>query len=437
VDLKGNKLPTITYTDVTNFWDKVFIREIPKYTDARGELIETFRIDDPVSSHTEMGYYSVTHPFVKRGSHRHLAQKDNFIVVGSNNNRMLYEFMNLDTKETKYFITEPYKSYSIVVEHGILHAYRNISYKTDSITLNYPDKLYKGFDKLEAIDEVRFEEIHKPKNIIVILGANGKLGKALTRTFIENKTLDNYEVLPIIEKIEGSEDYDELIRKLDINFKDLKVTIFNCAAKTNTSIRSTTDNIKSGDTLDKYMWANSTLPYLLGRSCFVRNWDLVQISTNFVYHENKTKDFSFYTFSKKQMEDNFKINKKLLKATIVRVSNLFSNDKDDKNIFTRFKEIIETKGTIEVDPELTINPINVEELSEIFYHYYCRGIFTVTSTDFVNVISDYSKIDEFVRSNFKVEPKIKEGTIKDNFEKFLKDPDSIIIYLKGIKNAFR
>ena len=151
-------MPTITYTEVTSFWDKVFIREIPKYTDNRGELIETFRVDDPVSRKTEMGYYSVTKPFIKRGFHRHSSQSDNFIVVGSNNNRMLYEFMNLDTKETKYFITEPCKSYSIVVEPGILHAYRNISYKTDSITLNYPDKLYKGFDKLEAIDETRYEE---------------------------------------------------------------------------------------------------------------------------------------------------------------------------------------------------------------------------------------------------------------------------------------
>ena len=28
MDLKGNTLPTITYTEVTKFWDKVFIREI-------------------------------------------------------------------------------------------------------------------------------------------------------------------------------------------------------------------------------------------------------------------------------------------------------------------------------------------------------------------------------------------------------------------------
>jgi dTDP-4-dehydrorhamnose reductase/dTDP-4-dehydrorhamnose 3,5-epimerase-like enzyme len=422
-------MPTITYTEVTKFWDKVFIREIPKYTDARGELIETFRIDDPVSSHTEMGYYSVTKPFIKRGFHCHSSQADNFIVVGSNNNRMLYEFMNLDTKETKYFITEPYKSYSIVVEPGILHAYRNISYKTDSITLNYPDKLYKGVDKLEPIDEVRYEEKYKPQNIIVILGANGKLGKSLTKTFMNNKTLENYEVVPLLEKIESSDDYDDLIRKLDNNFKDLKVTIFNCAAKTNTSIGTTTENVKNGDTIDKFIWTNSTLPYLLGRSCFVRNWDLIQISTNFIYHENKTKDFSFYTFSKKQMEDNFKINKKLLKATIVRVSNLFSNDKDDKNIFTRFKEIIGTKGTIEVDPELTINPINVEELSYTLYKRYISGFYSVDTTKFINVISEYSKIDEFVRSNFKVEPNIKSGNIKDNFEKFLKDHEATKLYI--------
>ncbi len=41
---------------------------------------------------------------------------------------------------------------------GVVHAYRNDSETESGMVLNFPDQLYAGWGKREAVDEIRHEE---------------------------------------------------------------------------------------------------------------------------------------------------------------------------------------------------------------------------------------------------------------------------------------
>jgi dTDP-4-dehydrorhamnose 3,5-epimerase len=47
---------------------------------------------------------------------------------------------------------------SLIVPPGVVHGYKNISQEVDSMVINYPDKLYRGRDKKEEVDEIRHED---------------------------------------------------------------------------------------------------------------------------------------------------------------------------------------------------------------------------------------------------------------------------------------
>jgi dTDP-4-dehydrorhamnose 3,5-epimerase len=46
---------------------------------------------------------------------------------------------------------------TVIVPPGVVHGYKNIS-KDYGMVLNFPDKLYKGWDKKEEVDEIRHED---------------------------------------------------------------------------------------------------------------------------------------------------------------------------------------------------------------------------------------------------------------------------------------
>jgi dTDP-4-dehydrorhamnose 3,5-epimerase len=46
---------------------------------------------------------------------------------------------------------------SIIVPPGVVHAYLNMSQTEIGMNLNYPDALYAGWGKAEAVDEIRHE----------------------------------------------------------------------------------------------------------------------------------------------------------------------------------------------------------------------------------------------------------------------------------------
>jgi len=140
----------------------VIIKKLEKFSDDRGYLVETFRIDNlPSKFRPVMSYVSYTKPGVTRGPHEHREQTDIFCFMGPGNFKIrLWDnrkgcgsygnFMELVGGKDNPII--------LIVPSGIVHGYKNISKEVSGMVLNYPDKLYGGLDKKEKIDEIRHED---------------------------------------------------------------------------------------------------------------------------------------------------------------------------------------------------------------------------------------------------------------------------------------
>lgn len=136
----------------------VIITELKKYNDERGWLSEIFRRDE-TSLKPEMGYVSVTKSGVARGPHEHKDQSDFFIFLGPGKFR-LYLWENRSGNEN-YRQMETYEvgdgnPVSVIVPLGVVHGYKCIS-DVSGMVINLPDKLYKGEEKKEEVDEIRWE----------------------------------------------------------------------------------------------------------------------------------------------------------------------------------------------------------------------------------------------------------------------------------------
>lgn len=140
----------------------VIIEKLNKFYDERGFLTETFRIDNlPKKIRPMMSYISYTKPGVARGPHEHKEQTDIFCFMGSGNFRVkLWD----NRKESKTFgycmdiVGGEDNPIRVIVPPGVVHGYKNISKEVDGIVLNYPDKLYRSWDKKEEVDEIRHED---------------------------------------------------------------------------------------------------------------------------------------------------------------------------------------------------------------------------------------------------------------------------------------
>lgn len=137
----------------------VIIKKLEKFTDDRGWLTEIFR-NDELSFHPVMAYVSATQPGVARGPHEHRAQSDFFVFVGPGNFQ-LYLWDNRKDSETyrKMEVLEVGENtpMAILVPPGIVHGYKCVS-EIPAYSINLPDKLYKGKDKSEEVDEIRWEK---------------------------------------------------------------------------------------------------------------------------------------------------------------------------------------------------------------------------------------------------------------------------------------
>ena len=142
--------------------DGVVVRDLRKFVDDRGYLVETFRIDElPRGLRPEMSYVSSTEPGVARGPHEHATQTDVFAFIGPGNFRVVLwdnrqggptfgHRMILHCGEDRPAV--------VIVPPGVVHAYENVSRTQRGWVLNFPDKLYKGHGKNEPVDEVRHED---------------------------------------------------------------------------------------------------------------------------------------------------------------------------------------------------------------------------------------------------------------------------------------
>ena len=140
----------------------VIIEKLIKFSDERGFLIETFRIDNlPKEIRPMMSYISYTKPGITRGPHEHEEQTDIFCFMGPGNFKVkLWD----NRKESDNYgnclevIGGKDNPIRVVVPPGVVHGYKNISKEEDGMVLNYPDKLYRGWGKKEEVDEIRHED---------------------------------------------------------------------------------------------------------------------------------------------------------------------------------------------------------------------------------------------------------------------------------------
>ncbi len=152
----------------------VVIKELKKYEDERGWLCEIFR-EDAVSTEAlndngerrreidykvPMSYISETKPGVIRGPHEHQEQSDLFVFIGPGKFK-LYLWDNRKDSETYQEKMEleggEDNLISVIVPPGVVHGYKCIS-DQPAWCINLPNKLYKGENKKEEIDEIRWEE---------------------------------------------------------------------------------------------------------------------------------------------------------------------------------------------------------------------------------------------------------------------------------------
>ena len=140
----------------------VVIEKLIKFSDERGFLVESFRIDNlPDSLQPVMSYVSYTRPGIARGPHEHKGQTDIFCFMGPGNFRVkLWD----NRKESMTFgccwevVGGEDNPIRVIVPPGVVHGYKNISKEVDGMVMNYPDKLYQGWGKKEEVDEIRHED---------------------------------------------------------------------------------------------------------------------------------------------------------------------------------------------------------------------------------------------------------------------------------------
>ena len=142
--------------------DGVVIKKLVKHVDNRGFLTETFRLDEmPEGLNPVMSYISYTEPGVSRGPHEHIEQTDIFAFVGPGN--FLLRLWDRREGSSTYgcymeFYAGQDNPLSVIIPPGVVHGYKNVSRLERGMVLNYPDRLFMGWGKKEAVDEIRYED---------------------------------------------------------------------------------------------------------------------------------------------------------------------------------------------------------------------------------------------------------------------------------------
>lgn len=137
----------------------VVIKEIGKYNDERGWLAEIFRRDE-FNFDPAMAYVSLTNPGIIRGPHEHVAQSDCFVFLGPGTFRLFLWDRRETSKTNKESLEIEVGAENptmVIVPPGVVHGYKCIS-DIPALSINMPDKLYKGEGKKEEIDEIRWEK---------------------------------------------------------------------------------------------------------------------------------------------------------------------------------------------------------------------------------------------------------------------------------------
>lgn len=132
------------------FHSKITIKKLDRFSDYRGWLTEIFRKDiDKI--YPVMAYISYTKRGAVRGPHEHKKQTDNFIFAGPGN----VELYVWESWQHAKIIVGEKNPVMVTIPPGVVHGYKALS---NAIIINLPDTLYKGVNKQEEIDEIRWED---------------------------------------------------------------------------------------------------------------------------------------------------------------------------------------------------------------------------------------------------------------------------------------
>ena len=136
----------------------VIIKKLEKFNDERGWLFEIYRNDDG-DFKPAMSYVSLTNPGQTRGPHEHVNQSDYFVFLGPGSFELhLWDKRQNSPTKDKHIKIEAGEDepMSVVVPPGVVHGYKCVS-KIPGLSINLPNKLYKGKNKSEEVDEIRWE----------------------------------------------------------------------------------------------------------------------------------------------------------------------------------------------------------------------------------------------------------------------------------------
>jgi len=139
----------------------VTIKPLKKYIDTRGWLSELYREDElDAEYHPVMTYVSETKPGVQRGPHEHVDQADYFSFIGPSDFNLVLWDNRKDSptywNKISVVVGESWPA-AVVIPKGVVHTYKNVGTK-DGWVINAANRLYKGPDKKDPIDEIRHED---------------------------------------------------------------------------------------------------------------------------------------------------------------------------------------------------------------------------------------------------------------------------------------
>ena len=138
----------------------IIIKKLTKHHDERGWLCEIFRKDELNNYQVPMSYISETKLGIIRGPHEHKEQSDLFVFIGPGTFKLYLwdNRKNSETYEEKMELEGGEDNLlAVIVPPGVVHGYKCIS-DQPAWCINMPNKLYKGKNKSEEIDEIRWEE---------------------------------------------------------------------------------------------------------------------------------------------------------------------------------------------------------------------------------------------------------------------------------------
>lgn len=135
-------------------------RQLRRYADERGWLMELYRTDEVAGVyHPAMTYVSMTRPGIARGPHEHIDQADYFCFAGPSDFKVYLWDNRVESPTYRNMMTlvggesDPLV---VIVPKRVVHAYKNVG-EVEGLVINCPNRLFKGEGKKEPVDEVRHE----------------------------------------------------------------------------------------------------------------------------------------------------------------------------------------------------------------------------------------------------------------------------------------